>query len=103
MKYSYHIYGDTRHKIVDYPKYNDMHNMFKNKGVKLTKKQAMVKPEVSNPSVHMVNVNMAITKKKVTKESYILKQQWCLSVYVGSAWKILPVTGCSLWSFPRCN
>jgi hypothetical protein len=42
--------------------------MFKNKGVKLTNKQAMVKPEVSNPSVHMVDVNMAITKKKVIKE-----------------------------------
>ncbi len=37
MRYSYHICGDTRHKIIDYPKYNDMHNMFKNKGMKLTK------------------------------------------------------------------
>ncbi len=24
-------------------------------------------------------------------------------VCVGSAWKILPVTARSLWSFPRCN
>ncbi len=32
MIYSYHIYSDTRHKIIDCPKYNDMHNMFKNKG-----------------------------------------------------------------------
>ncbi len=30
-------------------------------------------------------------------QSYILKQQWCLSVCVGSAWKILPVTARSLW------
>jgi hypothetical protein len=34
--------------------------------------------------------------------SYILKQTWCLSVYMcgqklGSAWKILPVTARSLW------
>ncbi len=24
MRYSCHIYGDTRHKIIDYPKYHDM-------------------------------------------------------------------------------
>ncbi len=45
-----------------------MHNMFKNKGVKTTKKPSMVKPKVANPSIHMVDVNMAITKNKVTKE-----------------------------------
>jgi len=42
--------------------------MFKNKGVKPIYKQAMVKPKVSNPSVHMVDVNMAITKSKVIEE-----------------------------------
>jgi len=30
-------------------------------------------------------------------ESYILKQQ-CLSVCVGSAWKILPIIARSLWN-----
>ncbi len=40
MKYSCHICGDTRHKIIDCPKYNDMQNMFKNKGVKPIGKQA---------------------------------------------------------------
>jgi hypothetical protein len=24
MRYSCHIYGESRHKIIDYPKYNDM-------------------------------------------------------------------------------
>jgi len=38
IKYSSHIYGDTRHKIVDCLKYNDMQSMFKNKGVKPTNK-----------------------------------------------------------------
>jgi hypothetical protein len=38
MKYSCHICGDTRHKIVDSPKYNDMQSMFKNKGVKTIEK-----------------------------------------------------------------
>jgi hypothetical protein len=28
----------------------------------------MVKPKVSNPLVHMVDVNMAITRSKVTEE-----------------------------------
>ncbi len=28
----------------------------------------MVKPKVANPSVHIVDVNMAITKNKVIKE-----------------------------------
>jgi hypothetical protein len=68
VKYSCHIYGDTRHKIIDFPKYNDMQNMFKNKGAKPTKKQNIVEPNVLNPLVHVVDVNMAITKSKVTKE-----------------------------------
>ncbi len=53
MKYSYHIYGDTRHKIINYPKYNDMQNMFKNKRVKTTNKQLVVEPKVVNPSIRI--------------------------------------------------
>ncbi len=68
MRYSYHICADIGHKIIDFPKYNDMYNMFNNKGVKITKKQVMVKPKVTNPLIHIVDVNMAITKNKVTKE-----------------------------------
>jgi len=49
MRYSYHICGDTGYKIIDCPKYSDMQNMFKNKGVKPTKKQVVVEPKVSNP------------------------------------------------------
>jgi hypothetical protein len=48
--------------------------MFKNKGVKPTDKQVVVESKVSNPSVHMVDVNMAITKSKVTKE-YVFKDK----------------------------
>ncbi len=68
MKYFYHICGDTGHKIIDCLKYNDMHNMFKNKGVKLTTRQVVVEPKVSNPLIHINDVNMAITKNKVTEE-----------------------------------
>jgi len=45
-----------------------MHNIFKNKGMKTIKKQVVVGPKVANPLVHIVDVNMAITRKKVTKE-----------------------------------
>jgi hypothetical protein len=33
--------------------------MFKNKGVKIIKKQVVVEPKVANPSIRMVDVNMA--------------------------------------------
>jgi hypothetical protein len=42
--------------------------MFKNKGMKTTEKQTMVEPKVANPSIHIVDVNMAITKSKVVEE-----------------------------------
>jgi hypothetical protein len=42
--------------------------MFKNKGVNPTKKQVVVDSKVSNPLVHMVDVNMAITRNKVIEE-----------------------------------
>jgi hypothetical protein len=45
-----------------------MQNMFKNKGVKTIDKQVVVKHKVSNPLVHMVDVNMAITKSKVIEK-----------------------------------
>jgi predicted metal-binding protein len=31
IRYSCHICGETGHKIIDCPKFNDMKNMFKNK------------------------------------------------------------------------
>jgi len=42
--------------------------MFKNKGVKTTEKPYVVELKVVNPLLHMVDVNMAITKSKVTKK-----------------------------------
>jgi hypothetical protein len=45
-----------------------MQTMFKNKGMKPTKKQVVVEPKVSNPFVHMLDVNMAITKSKVIEK-----------------------------------
>jgi len=45
-----------------------MQNMFKNKGLKTIEKPFVVEPKVANPLVHIVDVNMAITKSKVTEE-----------------------------------
>jgi hypothetical protein len=42
--------------------------MFKNKGVKIAKKPYVVELKVVNPSIHMVDVNMAITRSKVIEE-----------------------------------
>jgi hypothetical protein len=49
MRYSCHICGDTGHKIINYPKYSDMQNMFKNKGMKIAKKPYVVELKVVNP------------------------------------------------------
>jgi hypothetical protein len=68
MRYSCHICGEIRHKIINCPKFNDMQNMFKNKGVEAIEKPSMVEPKVVNPSIHVMDVNMAIAKNKVIEE-----------------------------------
>ncbi len=68
MMHYCHICDDTGHKIIDCPKYSDMQNMFKNKGMKTIKKPYVVEPKVANPSIHILDVNMAITKSKVIEE-----------------------------------
>jgi len=42
--------------------------MFKNKKMKTTKKSFVVEPKVANPLVHIMDVNMAITRNKVIKK-----------------------------------
>jgi len=42
--------------------------MFKNKGVKITEKPFVMEPKVVNPSVHIMDVNMVITKRKVIED-----------------------------------
>jgi hypothetical protein len=42
--------------------------MFKNKGVKTTKKPYVVEPKIVNPLVHVVDINMTITKSKVIEK-----------------------------------
>jgi hypothetical protein len=42
--------------------------MFKNNGVKTAEKSYVLEPKVANPSIHIVDVNIAITTNKATKE-----------------------------------
>jgi len=42
--------------------------MFKNKVINTINKQVVVEPKVANPLVHIVDVNMAITRSKVIEE-----------------------------------
>jgi hypothetical protein len=51
-----------------------MQNMFKNKQMKTINKPYIMEPKVTNPLVHMVDVNMAITKSKVT-EKHVFKDR----------------------------
>jgi hypothetical protein len=72
MRYSYQICGETGHKIIDCTKYVDMQNMFKNKGMKTTNKQVVVKFKVANPLVHIINANMAIIGARLLKNTCLM-------------------------------
>jgi hypothetical protein len=55
--------------------------MFKNKGMKIVEKPFVVELKVVNPSIHMVDVNMAITRNKVThaqvfKDKELIKKKF---------------------------
>jgi hypothetical protein len=49
--------------------------LFKNKGVKTIEKPSMVEPKVANLFVHMVDVNMAITRSKVIEERVFMDRK----------------------------
>jgi hypothetical protein len=64
------------HKIIDYLKYSDMQNMFENKGVKIAKKPYVVELKVVNPSIHMVDVNIAITRSNHSYDILGARMLW---------------------------
>jgi len=49
--------------------------MFKNKGVKIIEKPSVMEPKVANPSVHIMDVNMAITKRKVIEDQVFKEKE----------------------------
>jgi hypothetical protein len=58
--------------------------MFKNKGVKTTDKQVVVEPKVANPSVHIVDINMAIIGSKVIEEQVFKDKEPIKKKYVAN-------------------
>jgi hypothetical protein len=61
--------------------------MFKNKGVKPTENtRLLVEHKVSNPSIHMVDVNMAITRSKVTEE-HVFKDREPIKFFFAANWE----------------
>jgi hypothetical protein len=58
--------------------------MFKNKGVKIGQKQVMVEPKVSNPSIHMVDANMAVMRNKVIEEHVFKDKKSIKKKYVAN-------------------
>jgi hypothetical protein len=63
-----------------------MQNIFKNKGVKSAKKLSVVEPKVVKFSIHMVDVNMAITRNKVTEEQ-MFKDRKPIKNYFVAHWE----------------
>jgi hypothetical protein len=49
--------------------------MFKNKGVKIIEKPSVMEPKVANPSIHIMDVNMAITKRKVIEDQVFKEKE----------------------------
>ncbi len=59
-----------------------MQNMFKNKGVKTIEKQVVIKPKVTKPSIHIMDVNMANTKSKVIEKQMFKDREPIKKKYV---------------------
>jgi len=49
--------------------------MFKNKGVKIIEKPSVMEPKVANPSIHIMDVNMAITKRMVIEDQVFKEKE----------------------------
>jgi hypothetical protein len=57
------------------PQFGEMPNMFKDKGVKTVNEQYIVENKTTNVSVHIVDVNMAITKSKANEAQVFTKRK----------------------------
>jgi hypothetical protein len=50
-------------------------NMFKDKGVKIVNEQYVVENKTTNVSIHVVDVNMAITRSKTNEAQVFTKRE----------------------------
>jgi hypothetical protein len=46
--------------------------MFKNKGMKTIKKPYVMEPKITNPLIHVVNVNMVFKDREPIKRKYVV-------------------------------
>ncbi len=53
----------------------EMPNMFKDKGVKTINEQYVVENKTTNVSIHVVDVNMAITRNKANEAQVFTKRR----------------------------
>ncbi len=63
LKYPCHICGIVGHKLMNYPRFGEMQNMFKDKGGQSTKFKPTSKVKRVTTSVNMVDVNVTIHSK----------------------------------------
>ncbi len=64
LNYPCHIYGIMGHKLTNYPRFNEMKNMFKNKGGQSTKFKPVANNKMVTTLVTMVDVNVTTQNKK---------------------------------------
>jgi hypothetical protein len=66
--YTCHIYGLNGHRMIDYPKYDEM---YKNgKYVTITKVQLVVEIQIVTANVNVVDVNVTIRNKSIEKHVF---------------------------------
>ncbi len=63
LNYPCHICGIVGHKLMNYPRFGEMQNMFKDKGGQSTKSKLTSKVKMVTTSINMVDVNVTIHSK----------------------------------------
>jgi len=71
LNYPCRIYGIVGHKLMNYPRFGEMQNMFKDKGS--TKSKPVVEVKMVTASINMVDVN--VTTRSKTSEEQMFKDR----------------------------
>jgi hypothetical protein len=81
-KYPCHIYGVIGHIMTKCLQFGEMPNMFKDKGVKIVNEQYIIENKTTNVSVHVVDVNMAITRSKANEAQVFTEREPIKKKYI---------------------
>ncbi len=71
--YTCHMCGLNGHKMIDYPKYDEMYKMFHGKYVTITKVQPVVETQIVTTNVNVVDVNVTTRSKSI--EEHVFKDR----------------------------